>query len=225
MKRRAIKFIKEFRFEAYGEHVIPAGTDHRLPINHLRQAVITVGHGTDVYVPPEYFIRVKKPPPPPDTLPWDSNPLVQDFYYDCSNLQDKIHDLKMELGQLIQDSHQLWDKAKQTRPADFPDPLYRMFEDPYSEHFNGMLRTKYDVDLKVWYVWTQKASGIGWTGPYKTPERVQQVLKHKPYAGPPDKKDYIIRPDPVCYGYFKYGRYLKEPENPVIWRKGGKKGL
>ena len=62
MKRRAIKFIKEFRFQAYGEHVIPAGTDHRLPINHLRQAVITVGHGTEVYVPPEYFIRVKKPP-------------------------------------------------------------------------------------------------------------------------------------------------------------------
>ena len=77
-RRQDIEFVREFRYEAYGEHIIPAGSKRRLPINENREAVITVGHGAEIRIPPDYFRCIKK----------------------TKNLRDKISDLEKELKHL-----------------------------------------------------------------------------------------------------------------------------
>ena len=55
-RKRKIRLIKDFDYEAYGKHHCPAGTDLCLPVDDNGDAIITVGHGHYVMIPREFFI-------------------------------------------------------------------------------------------------------------------------------------------------------------------------
>lgn len=53
--KKWIRMRKDFPYEAYGKFVIKAGDRCFVRINHMGQAMIVVGHGFEIPIPPEFF--------------------------------------------------------------------------------------------------------------------------------------------------------------------------
>jgi len=56
MGKKWIRMVKDFEYEAYGNHVIERNVEQFMAIGSSNQAVITIGHGHVVKVPQEFYV-------------------------------------------------------------------------------------------------------------------------------------------------------------------------
>ena len=56
MVKKWIRMVKDFEYEAYGNHVIEKDVERFMAIDNDNQAVVTIGHGHVVKVPQEFYV-------------------------------------------------------------------------------------------------------------------------------------------------------------------------